>query len=256
MKQINNDFVYFQNGEIYEKNKVYYKTNEDLTVDMYKDISFDDKTVLSVVGSGDHILTSNYQFARRTDGFDMSLLAMFYYYLRKWSIMINGDLYPNIYSKSYIFELINKVNPKGTDEKRALEFYKKMLKYHINFESMFYDLYEQPEGKTLFKNPKYLKQYMNKKMRFYHMNLFDENCFIDNEYDIMMISNILDWTRDDQEKLLNAKENIKKLVKNGGYVLCNNMVYRDMNPEREIFSDEFECYDYGMNKGYVYKRTK
>lgn len=257
MKKENNIcYIPFSNGKVDTENKVYYQTNENLTSKMYQNTNFENKQVLSVMGSGDHVLTSNYNFAKRTDAFDKSLLSSYYYQLRRWYIKYADLLYPDINSRGNFKRLIESINPKNDLEFEALIFFKKLLKYNVDLESMFYDIYEQPDGKVPYNSTKYLKQYMNRKVRFYLMDLFEKNNVNKNKYDIMLISNILDWARNDEKKLLMAKENIEGLLNQDGIVLCNNMVYRDMTLEREIFGDNFECEDYGMFEGYVYKRTK
>lgn len=249
------EYISFIDGKIAEQNKAYYKTNENL-VDLYQKVDFRNKKVLSVVGSGDQIITSNYLLAKKTDCFDVTKLAIYYYYLRKWSILIYGDLYPNIYSNTYLRDVISKIKPRSNDEYEALCFFKKLIKYHISLESMFYDIYIQPEGKTLYKNTKYIKQYVKENPRFYLMDLFTKNIPLNKQYDIMVISNILDWARSDQKKIEIAKKNIEKLVVPGGTILCSNIVTRDMRAETEVFEDNFEYEDYGRNIGYTYKRTK
>ena len=78
-----------------EYGKIYYKCNEDL-LNGCLDIDFAEKDVLSVVGSGDQILTARFLDAKRVDAFDKNRLTIYYFYLRLWSIKYENTLYPDI----------------------------------------------------------------------------------------------------------------------------------------------------------------
>ena len=52
-----------------EYDKVYYMTNEDL-VDVYSDMDFRGKDVLSVLASSDQVLTARFLDAKTVDAFD------------------------------------------------------------------------------------------------------------------------------------------------------------------------------------------
>ena len=76
-------------------------------------------------------------------------------------------------------------------------------------------------------------------------------------YDIIMISNILDWAHNDSERLKIAKDNLLGLLKNEGTVICSSLVRNSessFETERDIFDDEF-TYN-GNPTGYTYTRKK
>ena len=53
-----------------------------------------DKNVMTVLASSDQLFTFNSLGAKEVDAFDHNILTIYYYYLRKWSIKYNDQLYP------------------------------------------------------------------------------------------------------------------------------------------------------------------
>ena len=118
--------------------KVFYKTNEDL-LDIYLDIDFYNKDVLSVQASGDQVLTARFLDAKNVDSFDINRLTLYYFYLRLWSIKYRDKLYPEVEGgNKWIRKLVIEVEPNSEMEKKALDFYKMHLKKNTNIENMFY----------------------------------------------------------------------------------------------------------------------
>lgn len=227
---------------------IYYKTTEDL-IDLL-DIDFYDKDVLTVLASSDQLLTARYLEARKVDAFDMNRLTLYYYYLRIWTLKYTDCLYPQVLDNNkWLKELISKVKPSSFIEERVIEFYKNHIIKKTNFYNLFYDLSRQPEGKTIFTKREELIDCLDTKLDFYLFNLFG-NLYIKNTYDILLISNILDWARNDPKKLEIAKNNIYKLLNKDGIVVCTGLVNRDLDKERDIFQDMF-IYE-KLDKSYTY----
>lgn len=214
-------------------NELYYKTNEDL-VSMYESIDFKDKDVLSVLASSDQVFTSRLLGAKSVDSFDMNRLTIYYYYLRKWSIKYMGELYPNIFDNSWMKKLLSMVKPESKMEKIAKEFFMLHLNDDTIFERMFYDMERQPEGKTIYSSALELSSVVDMPLEFYSLNLF--NGFGNNKkYDIVIISNILEWARGDKDKLLHARNLLSSLLKSNGKILCSDLIGNDDSNEREAF---------------------
>ncbi len=240
-------------------NRVFFKTNEDL-IDAYLDIEFGDKEVLSVMASGDHVLTSDFLDAKKTDSFDMNRLTLYYYYLRIWSIEYMDRLYPKILLEdrllsgedNWLKELLSMVKPRSEQERIAFNFFKQHALLETDLTPIFYDLEKQPDGHTLYTQASELRDCINPDIVFYHANLFDR-VDINNEYDIVLLSNILDLAYNDKDKLIKARDNLKRLVRKDGHVICSRLLFKtkdEIEEEKEIFSDYFD-YDQ-KESGYVY----
>lgn len=229
--------------------KIYYQANENL-ID-YLDVDFQDKDVLSVLASSDQVLTAKYLDAKKTDSFDYNRLTYYYYYLRIWSIKYMNKLYPLILNgNDWLKELLKLVKPTTEGEHQAFDFWKKHVVQHTNLFNLFYDIDAQPEGKTLYTHPEELKDYLDPNLTFFHLNLF-EQFKLNTTYDILLISNILDWARGDQTRLQIAHDNIGRLLNKDGIVICSNLVNRSLKPEIEVFSD----YEFNqVGRTYTYQK--
>lgn len=236
--------------------RVYYRINEDM-VDEFLSIDFNDKEVLSVLASSDQVFMFRALDAKKVDTFDFNRLTMYYYFLRKWSIKYMNSLYP-ILNNNWINTLLSKVKVSSENEKKALLFFKKHLKNRSDFNNFFYDIDSQPEGASLFTNAKMANNFVDDDLTFFNLNLFKENShLIFNKYDYIYISNILDWARNNEEKMKIAKDNLVSYLKSNGLIICSNLVNRDISSfsvERKIFEEEFEFHEFPNSRGYVYKK--
>ena len=237
------------NKEVPGYSKVYYQANENL-VD-YLDTDFYDKDVFSVLASSDQVFTARFLDAKTVDSFDFNRLTLYYYYLRVWSIKYANELYPLVLNgNKWLNHLLHLVKPSSEQEQRALEFFKQHIKDHSNLYNLFYNIEAQPEGKVLYSKPEELKGCIEQPLEFFHLDMFKQ-IELERTYDILLLSNILDWARNDQSKLRIVKENIDRLLRPNGIVICSNLVNRNLSPEKEIFSE------YSFNQtGRTYTYTK
>lgn len=236
--------------------KVYYQINEDIN-DVLLGEDFTDKDVLSVLASADQYFMFKALDAKNVDAFDFNRLTMYYYFLRKWSIKYNNDVYPDIiYDDSYVENLLEKVEVSSDLEKKALDFFKRHVSNGSNFSKLFYDVDAQPYGNTLFQNVRQLKKIVDSDFTFYNMDLFRNNRdLITKKYDYLYISNILDWAREDSSKITIAKDNLLSLLKDNGKVICSRLVNRSKSgvlSEREIFDENFQLREFADGKNYMY----
>lgn len=233
--------------------KIFYQTNEDL-IDSCLEVDFQDKDVLSVLSSGDQVFTARLLDAKKTDAFDFNRLSIYYFYLRIWSIEYRDELYPRILDgdNTWLMNLLKIVTPRTKEEEQALKFFKMHVKEDTNLERLFFDVYAQPQGRTLYKTSKELEDCIDPKLEFYPVDLF-KKFYLSTTYDIVLISNILDLAKNDPEKWKVAHENLSRLVNKDGVVICSNLIYRDpknMQQERDIFKDSFEFEK--TDSGYMY----
>ena len=77
----------------------------------------------------------------------------------------------------------------------------------------------------LAKSAKDLEVCLSQDLRFRNLNLFIPQKETE-QYDIVLISNTLDWAKEEEELIKTAATNLGKLVKKNGVVLCSNLVYR------------------------------
>lgn len=236
--------------------KVYYQINEDIN-DVLLGEDFTDKDVLSVLASADQYFMFKALDAKNVDAFDFNRLTMYYYFLRKWSIKYNNDVYPDIiYDDSYVENLLEKVEVSSDLEKKALDFFKRHVSNGSDFSKLFYDVDAQPYGNTLFQNVRQLKKIVDSDFTFYNMDLFRNNRdLITKKYDYLYISNILDWAREDSSKITIAKDNLLSLLKDNGKVICSRLVNRSKSgvlSEREIFDENFQLREFADGKNYMY----
>lgn len=233
--------------------KVYYKTNEDL-IDPYIDIDFKDKDVLTVLGSSDQVFTARTLEAKKTDAFDYNRLSYYYFFLRIWAIKYRKVLYPLIMdgNNNWLKALLREVIPTTEEEKKAYEFFKKHVKEDTEIDKLFYDLYAQPQGRALFTKAEELRDCIDPHLNFYQLDLF-KDFYLQATYDIIMISNILEWARKDPKKLEIAHQNLARLVNDNGVVICSKLLYstkKETEAEIDVFKDDF---DYEKTEsGYLY----
>ena len=236
--------------------RVYYRTNEDLDI-IYRDLDFHKKKVLSVLASSDQVFTARYLGAETVDSFDKNRLTIYYYYLRKWSIKYREQLFPQVLGKNnnWLKKLLSCVKAESVEEEKALEFFKKHVKEGTAFYNMFYeDHLDDTKGRTLYSSASLLKPTIDKEMKFVDFDIFGENK-VDDTYDIVLISNILEWARGDKEKFTIARDNLNKLLNRDGLVVCSSLINRSESTilsERRIFDENFTCREY--SEGYVYHK--
>ena len=235
--------------------RIYFKTNEDL-VHSYQKVDFKDKDVFSVLASSDQVFTARLLGARNVDSFDKNSLSLYYYYLRSWVIIYMNQIYPTqILDENYQFlsELLKQVDPKSVDEEKALRFWKEHFKQHTDLVKLFFE--DTREGKTFFSKASDLVDVVEEEMDFQTMNIFQPiEC--NSSYDIVLLSNIIEWARGSDEKILCIRDNLNQLLRTNGIVLCTGLINRypeKIAREREIFDSNFEFIDYG-NQGYAYQK--
>ena len=69
----------------YKYSPIYPYSNEELSI-LFSALNLEEKDVLSVAGSGDHVFYSYNNGAKNVDLFDIDVLSKYYYYFRMWVI--------------------------------------------------------------------------------------------------------------------------------------------------------------------------
>ena len=244
-----------QNKSVNGYGKIYYQVNEDL-IDSCLSADFRNKNVLSVLSSGDHVLTSRFLDANNVDAFDINRLTLYYFYLRIWTIKYRRVLYPQILNGNtkWLASLLSQVVPSNEFEKKALFFFKEHLKNGTKLDNLFFDVDMQPQGRTIYTQPEELDDCLNPELSFYQLDLF-KKIQLQDTYDIVLISNILEWARNDERKLRIAAENLSRLLSPNGTVICSRIINKsddEFAKEKAIFCDLFHCES--TEQSYIYIR--
>lgn len=234
--------------------KLFFHTNEDFDR-LFENIDFKEKNVLSVLSSADQMFMAYNLGANRVDVFDKNRLTLYYYYFRNWAIKYYGNVYPymilyNDYKK--MERLLNIVQVKSRQEKKALLFWKRLCKDKYLFSSLFIeDIDSMP-----FEDCEELKKIIDKDIKFYNVDFF-KKVRIKNKYDIIIFSNILEWSGESERKLTVARDNLNNLVNDNGLVICSELKYRMCQykrDERRIFEENFSFREIGTRVGYIYEK--
>ena len=225
-------------------------TNENLTE--YQNIAnFKDKNVLSVVGSGDQYFSFLLFGAKKIDLFDNNLMALYYFYLKYYSIMllnykdfIEGFFYSKNTQKNY-----SKVRDYLPDEVKAFcdEVLKNKNLYsllHRNFSLPVYSDHMDRaipylKGKRYYELKELLKSTPFPKIVL--QDLRDLYISLDKMYDIMVFSNIYDYLYMNVKEYRQFLKNYEKYLNKGGIIFANYGF---------LFSEKF-LRRYGFKSHYV-----
>ncbi len=264
MRQLFEDLYVARNIKAFNDYRMYKSSNEYLEY-IFKNLAIKDKKVLSVLASSDQVLLFNYYQAKKVDTFDINRLTKYYYYLRKWCIEQEVSIYPYRINGRTIQEVVDGIIPSDEEEKKAQIFWHKLLEEDVNKlkGELFFSSSYEPLSKF---NLKELKQGLKTgKMAFEDIDILEESDFKD-DYDIVYMSNILQRT-ENKKKLQVCMENLKKITKAGGVVVCSNFFdwgsMEKIRQEKEIFADSFSLDVYkdynpimGINMPIYYTYTK
>ena len=271
MKMLNNYFNY--NDNIIP---MYPWSNENLD-ELFKFIDVKDKKVLSVMASADQPLLCYLNGALKVDTFDRNYCTLYHFYFRKWIIEHTNRRNIDNLSDNIINKVLTSVIPKNEEENSALIFWKML--YNSNFRENVDELdpkiFDIPlrSNDYLLSYAKRLKEEINNiDFDFYNINLF-KNIDIPCEYDILILSNILECASS-VEELKKARRNILKLLKPDGVAVCsykkNSMNSNNHKKEVNILSTKYYSNylkleefgvktndEYGWNDlGYQYRKCK
>ena len=217
---------------------IYPFTNENISA-YYKNIDFENKKVLTVVGSGDHILNAFLDGAKSVDAFDINPLAKHYTELKIAAIK-TFDLkdyilffYP---SKTYQYMNINKIFSLCDSLKVEEVVFWSYCYVILNSLNNLFN-YDIPKLKDVIKANEYLHNETNyyklrkilkeKEPKFYDLNIFDldEN---NKKYDIILLSNIvayLDLFYKDDYTYLKKLRDVLNNIKNEDSVVLLSYLY-------------------------------
>lgn len=210
-------------------------TTTDAIDEILKDVDVKGKNIFSCMAAIDQVFSFYYADANLVDTFDKNALTEYFYYLKKWSVTYLGDFM--LYGKSdeYLNNLLYSINPNTEKEEQAKDFWVILLKTYKSFlqrDKMKFD--RLTESDLFAYNPEifdleYMKDItklnnvLPRDINFYTLNIFEKIKTIPRKYDIVYISNILEFARRTMY-YENCVENMKKLLKDKGSVICTKIV--------------------------------
>jgi len=249
--------------------QVYLNSNENLER-LFENFSVKDKDVLTVLASSDQYFRCLYNGAKTVDAFDVNKFTKYYYYVRKWYMEIKRKYalgtYMVLKNDNWIHELLPNVKVTSTDEEYAYKFWKKyMEEKNGKLGKYFFHLIDGDDSledsvDTLIEITK------DKPLNFRNIDICEE-VEINRQYDIIILSNILEWNAFEPKKLNRCKNNLEHLLKKDGKIICSCVLDKDINSsEIEIFQNDFTYEYYYWQKervdsqspiqGYCYQKNK
>jgi len=239
--------------------RIYYASNENLS-SLLPSINMKDKKVLSVLASSDQLFHIYSQNPESVDTFDINLLTRYYYYLRKWAILYEDEYYFDVFNNEKIYNLLRKVKIQSEDEMDAFAYWNEFIRTFppCLTNELFY------RSSNPFKNKindlKRLKEALLKyKFRFINMDISSD--IVSDKYDVIVISNILEYYACYGDKMCLARDNLFAMLNSDGKILSSYYMNSSCNPtEKFHFATVFdrrELYDdnYG-NIGCVYTKKR
>lgn len=199
--------------------RVFYNSNEIL-YSLFESFDFKNKDIFSVMGSGDQIFHFINRGALNVDTFDINKLTKYYFCLRLWSIKYLNKYYPGSVNYDFISNLLSIVEVNSQFEKEAYIYWSILLKYldHYNYEHILIND-EFSMSRNRIDDLEELKNKLNNKSFSFKNIDFSKNFNIDRNYDYIFLSNIKDWVCVDST----YRNNIDKLLRPGGYVICSTL---------------------------------
>ena len=228
-------------------NWVFYSTNEDIK-NIVKYFDFNDKSVLSVLASGDQAFYLLNNGAREVDLFDNNSLTIYYFYLRIWTIRYLNRFYPDLHlDYKFVKKLLDKVIPKNSEEENAYNYWETILKskYRKNLSKL---VYKSAELDNQIYDLDYLKDRLeNLDFNFKCIDISEE-CDFDRRYDIIYTSNIVDWIKYNPNFVKIYRDNLYNGLTDNGTVI-SSLVTAGYIDEIDIFNEKFKFCPLTENDG-------
>lgn len=226
-----------------DSNRLYFKSNEPLSF-IFSHFDFSKKDIFSVLGSSDQLFSFYCLGANSVSTFDIHRLTEYYYYLRRWSIEHGMGSNLCEYNNSELKKLIFDVIPRFSEETFAKEFwgtllyeYPELMHSNLFFSDASFMLtpFNERENELIDKLP-------SGPLSFHTQDLF-KSFSIDDTYDVVFISNILEYARGNDTKLEICRDNLDSLLHSNGIVIATNFMdtFSDvLAREARVFSSSFD----------------
>ena len=245
---------------------VYAQTNEYLR-QLYSNVDFKNKNVLSVAASGDQSFLAYAYGAKHIDLFDLNQLTFYYYYLRAWTIKYFNRFYPKIpFHKRFLNDLLQMVKINNGAEIIAFDYWNEILNEFDNRKLERIFLFEGKHLDVSKSELSFIKDSIEADKSTFHNIDISDYINIKEKYDIIVTSNIVDWFHGDRGKIEDYKDNLYNLLNKNGIVLCSDLSgkYGASDVQKRIFEKKFNYYqlpEFKMNEcnvtpGYVFQKKR
>lgn len=230
-------------------NRTYMNTNERLK-DIYSNFDFNGKDVFSVMSSADQVFSAYYLGAKSVDTFDRNWTCYYNFYLKKWFLMYYKDYILDTDSKK-LLKALKMCDISSEEEKNVCKVWEELFIKYSDISKIFHskDIYTwnlpfENDIEGLVKLIRY------KKANYVDLNLF-RNVNVDKKYDIVILSNILEYLSPDSPLNQVICNNLSKILNKEGIVICTilNDGYGRYMVERDNFKAYFD-YFVSDKKGY------
>lgn len=222
---------------------IYSRTNENL-LRLFECIDVKDKDVYTVLSSSDIFFSVVNGVAARVDSFDINPLTCRYYHLRKWLLQY-GRIDADGLSIDNLLRVVNHhLASSSIDEEESVEFWNNFLNkidsYHF-YSNILFEYIERPPVGYESRIRELVQSLGLINPKFDNIDICDRfNCEPSRKYDLVFMSNILDYDRS-IDRLENACSNLLSLLNDGGSVICSHMgKFSGFDAEKELFSKSFE----------------
>ena len=250
--------------------KIYPKTNEKLS-SLFQNFEVSGKDVFTVLASSDQLFSARYLKARSVDTFDQNQLTFYYYYLRSFLMRELGLEYPtDEFCRAFdnrIWNFLENVVPQDEKEEQAKKFWLGYLAGTNGLPNRYLFYITSAFHPNIYHN--HLSSVLKGDFTFFHIDFFDE-VEIDKKYDVLLLSNILEYTSTFSDYQTVAS-NILKLLREDGICVCSYYmndhdswehlreakIFYQLGLEAEDFSSTYRD-SMGMVRdiGYVYRKRK
>ena len=223
--------------------KIYFSSNEKLK-SIFSNFDLSNKSVLSVVASGDQPFYFYNSSISEIDLFDINKLAIYYYYLRVWTMKYLSLFYPpHDLNKKYLKDLLNRVVVSSDLEKDAYNYWTNFINCfnYSDINNLFFMRYYSYYENDINDFSNVLLGIDNYHPNFYNINLMDD-FKIDKKYDVIYTSNIHEYVPID--KLVVYRDNLHRLLNDNGIIIFTNV--------REKCVEDYEVFVF--NKYFSYYR--
>ena len=229
------------NSNIYN---IYFETNEYISA-ILENFDITNKSVLTVIGSGDQAFHFYNKGARKVDLFDKNPLTIYYYYLRRWVIVYLKKSYPDFnFDSNFLRDLLKNVVPGDDREKIAFAYWTKFAdlldKLDIQSKYYFYDrvLLKKDDEFDCEKLSKILE---NDKFNFYNIDL-SKRAKIPGKYDIIYTSNVSHYVKN-SGNYNSYRFNLKHHLNRNGVIISSCVSgFGALEEERNILEKDFNLH--------------
>lgn len=246
---------------------IYTHSNECLS-ELFEYFDVKDKRVLTVLSSSDQLFNCLIRDCFSVDTYDINKLTKYFYYLRKWNIMYNGEFYlPSSITGTFIYNLLNKVSVSTDSEEEAYKYWSKFIRKFPGFLYKYFFYTGVRDNYSFDFSLDDLKDKLSSYDLFFKCLDMGSSVDISSKYDVVITSNLSEYFVNDLEKISNYKNNLDNILDSNGYIISSHMLnsyipYSEESLFNSLFnSKEFPFhYDKFFNNylplGYCYQKKK